>query len=114
MIAVCAMLPNTVDRIVHEKEAGISETQVRQEIVERYPAGEYQIRALGAVNVLYSLPNGSDYWTAKQQIFLTCNNKEIIRGYQHSHERAGRRARSGEGFEQHRELGTGEAWDSHP
>ena len=65
------------------EEKGVTETEFREAIRRRdeMPA-ELKTRALGAVNLIYALPRGSDYWSVKQQIILTCDNKETIRGSQ--------------------------------
>lgn len=103
-LSLCAMMPNVVDDIVRlREEQGVTEAQFRQAIQARsdMPA-ELKIRSLGAVNLVYALPKGSDYWSVKQQIILTCNNKETIRGHQYQTEGARRGAGDRSGDEQYR------------
>lgn len=110
-LSICSMMPIVVDDIVRlREEKGVTETEFREAIRRRdeMPA-ELKTRALGAVNLIYALPRGSDYWSVKQQIILTCDNKETIRGYQHSTERARGGAGNRSGHEQHRRVGSDEA-----
>lgn len=112
-LSICAMMPIVVDDIVDQRERrGVTEQEFRQAINNRSDMPEeLRIRALGAVNLIYSLPKGSDYWSMKQQIILTCDNRETIRGYQYPAERTGRGAGSRPRHELHRRDRTGEAWD---
>ena len=104
LLSLCGMMPQVVDDIVTMREdRNISEQQFRSAI-RNHPEmpDELKSKALGAVNMVYALPKGSDYYTVKQQIILTCDNKETIRGYQHTPKGPGRGTGSRTGFEQHR------------
>src|SRR5690606_12671597 len=115
-LSICAMMPIVADDIVDQRERrGVTEQQFREAINNRSDMPEeLRIRALGAVNLIYSLPKGSDYWTVKQQIILTCDNRETIRGYQRSHQGSRRGAGSRPRNEQHRWNRSDEAWDQNP
>lgn len=90
-LSVCLSLPMMTDRIIALRDQGVPEQQVREQIKNDKSINEkLRSRSMGVINIVYSRPAGSDPFGIKQHIFFNCDNKEILRGHQHSYERSRR------------------------
>lgn len=86
-LSVCSLMPGIVDEVImHREFENRTEIELLEYVDKRTDLpDEVRTRAKGAIFIIYSLPKGSNYASAKAQILLVCNKRPIRYGNQRSY-----------------------------
>lgn len=82
----CAFMGSLVDALFADKAAGATEAQARATAAQSSLPPDVKRRVMGAITIVYVRSHVGEA-SRRDQILLSCNNPEVIRGNQHSRQR---------------------------